>query len=450
MIMKKITIIGAGLTGSLLAILLGNRGHEITIYERNPDTRKIPLKSGKSINLTLCKRGLNALEKSGLGAEIHNLSSRAYGRFLHLEGSKSEIQLYGNHNESLYSISRHALNCLLISAAEKTPGVKIQFNAKYLEYDINSSTICIENDKQSISHIPFDLLIAADGVYSKVRQQMQKYQGFNYSQYYSKHSNKELKISADKAIQYNLSQNYLHIWPRNECMLIGFPNPDKSFTCHLQMPIKDHEISFNAIDSEEKLFSVFNELFPDAVPLISNLAEDFFNNPQIPMLTVRCSPWNVSDKILLIGDAAHGIWPSYGQGVNAGFEDCIELDECLNKNSNTLDAFNEFQKRRKNNSDIIADLSENHGKEIRELVADSDFLFRKKLERKINSLYPDEYFSLYSRIAFTDISYENAVKMESQYRYIIDELLSNPEIKNEMNSAQSLKKIHEKIILLKK
>lgn len=450
MIMKKITIIGAGLTGSLLAILLGKRGHEVTIYERNPDARTSPLKSGKSINLTLCKRGLNALEKSGLGAEIHSLSSRAYGRFLHLENKKSEIQLYGNHNESLYSISRHALNCLLISAAEKTPGVKIQFNTKCLEYDINNSTISIENDNQSTSYIPFELLIAADGVYSKIRQQMQKSQGFNYSQYYSKHSNKELTIPADKAIEYKLAQNYLHIWPRNECMLIGFPNPDKSFTCHLQIPIKDHKISFNKIDSEENLFSVFTELFPDAIPLMPNLADDFFNNPEIPMLTVRCSPWNVSDKILLIGDAAHGIWPSYGQGVNAGFEDCIELDDCLNKNNNTLDAFNEFQKRRKNNSDIIADLSEIHGKEIRELVADPDFLFRKKLERKINLLYPDEHLSLYSRIAFTNLSYENAIKMESQYMYIIDELLSNPEIKNDMNSVQSLKKIHEKIISLKK
>lgn len=447
--MKKITIIGAGLTGSLLAILLGNRGYRVDVYEKNPDSRQHALTSGKSINLTLSKRGLNALEKAGLGIEIYNLSSPAYGRFLHLENNKTEIQPYGNHNESLYSISRHTLNCLLVSAAEKTPGVKIQFNAKCKEYNLHNSTISIQDDRQSISNVPFDILIAADGVYSKIRQQMQKSPGFNYSQYYSKHANKELTIPTDKAIKYNIVQNYLHIWPRNECMLIGFPNPDKSFTCHLQIPVKDHEISFNEINSEEKLFSIFTKLFPDAIPLIPNLAEEFFNNHEIPMLTVKCSPWNVSDKILLIGDAAHGIWPSFGQGVNAGFEDCIELDDCLNQNKNVLAAFNEFQKRRKVNVDTIADLSENHGKEIRALVADPDFLLRKKLERKINSFYPDEHFSLYSRIAFTNLSYASAVKMESQYREIMDELLLDSEIKNNMENIGSLRKIHEKMILFK-
>lgn len=442
--MKKITIIGAGLTGSLLAILLGQRGYSVEVYERNLDTRKNPLKTGKSINLTLCKRGINALEKAGLSTEVYRLSSPAYGRYLHLENGKSEIQPYGNHNEALYSISRQALNSLLISEAEKTPGVKILFNATCNGYDLTTSTISILKKDQNLSKIPFDTLIAADGVHSKIRYQMQRRSGFNYSQLYSKHANKELTIPAEKAMEYNLQQNHLHIWPRDKFMLIGFPNPNKSFTCHLQIPIENNEISFRGINSESKLLSIFNKLFPDAIPLMPNLVEEFLQNLEIPMLTIRCSHWNIEDKILLIGDAAHGIWPSYGQGVNAGFEDCIVLEECLSLYPNNIwAAFVEFQSKRKENTDTIANLSENHVREIRSLVADPNFLLRKKLERKINLLFPTEYFSLYSRVAFTTLPYEEALRVEPQYKKIIDKLLTSSDIHIDMNSVQSENLIHQ-------
>lgn len=442
--MKSITIIGAGLTGCLLAILLGQRGYSVQIYERNSDTRKNPLKSGKSINLTLCIRGINALEKVGLSTAIYELSSPAYGRFIHLANGKSEIHPYGNYNEALYSISRQALNALLISEAEKTPGVKILFNAKCDGYDLITSSISIVKENHQIKKIPFDTLIAADGIHSKIRYQMQRESGFNYSQLYSKHANKELTIPREKAIEYNLQQNHLHIWPRDEFMLIGFPNPNKSFTCHLQIPVENNEVSFREINSESKLLSIFNKLFPDAILLMPNLVEDFFQNYEIPMLTIRCSRWNIKNKILLIGDAAHGIWPSYGQGVNAGFEDCIALEECLSLYPNdTWTAFAEFQNRRKENTDTISNLSENHAHEIRNLVADPNFLLRKKLERKVNLLFPTEYFSLYSRIAFTDLPYKEALRIEPRYKKIIDELLAFSDIKIDMNSTQSENLIHQ-------
>jgi kynurenine 3-monooxygenase len=333
---------------------------------------------------------------------------------------------------------------LLLSKAEKTPGVKILFDEKCDGYDLTTSTISILKEDQHLSKIPFDTLIAADGVHSKIRYQMQRRSGFNYSQLYSKHANKELTIPVEKAMEYNLQQNHLHIWPRDEFMLIGFPNPNKSFTCHLQIPVENNEISFREINSESKLLSIFNKLFPDAIQLMPNLEDEFFQNLEIPMLTIRCSHWNIEDKILLIGDAAHGIWPSYGQGVNAGFEDCIALEECLSLHPNdTLAAFTEFQNRRKENADTIANLSENHANEIRNLVADPNFLLRKKLERKINLLFPTEYFSLYSRIAFTTLPYEEALRVEPQYKQIIDELLTSSDIKVDMNSVQSENLIHQ-------
>ena len=229
--MKKITIVGAGLTGTLLAILLAKRGCVVEIIERNNDPRLGFKKTGKSINLTLCKRGIKILEKAGLVSEIQKWWVPVYGRHIHLSEKQTETQPYGNHNEALYSVSREKLNFLLLTAALKFPNVSISFNKKCMGYDLACSKIFITNENQTKEEILFDTLIAADGVHSAIRVQMQRNAGFNYSQFYSKHVNKELNIPADKAIENNLKKNYIHIWPRSEYMIIAFPNPDESFTC---------------------------------------------------------------------------------------------------------------------------------------------------------------------------------------------------------------------------
>jgi kynurenine 3-monooxygenase len=226
-------------------------------------------------------------------------------------------------------------------------------------------------------------------------------------------------------------------------MIIAFPNPDDSFTCTLQLPFDDNNISFKRLNSKSDMLYHFQTLFPEAMMLMPKLAEEFFQNPAIPMMTVRCSPWYIEDKILLIGDAAHAIWPSYGQGANAGFEDCEILIQCLEQNQdNILASFTEFQEKRKPNLDTIADLSENHFNEIRHLVADPNFLLRKRVERKMNLLFPSEYFSLYSRIAFTTIPYKQAVEQELLYSKMIDELLQSQEILLDPDSDESEKLIH--------
>ncbi len=442
--MKEITIIGAGLTGLLLSILLGRQGYSVQIYERNKDPQHSFGKRGKSINLTLCKRGINALEKAGLGEEIQKLWVPVYGRCLHLNDSPLEIQPYGNYHEALYSISRQELNALLLSVAQKTPGVSIVFGLKCVGYDLSRSTIFLINEHQYRTELPFTTLIAADGIHSAIRSQMQRNFGFNYSQFYSKHVNKELTIPTENAKEYKLKQSYIHIWPRNYFMIIAFPNRDGSFTCTLQLPADDNSISFRTLNSESEMLYHFRKLFPDAISLMPKLVEEFFQNPEIPMMTVRCSPWYIEDKILLIGDAAHGIWPSYGQGANASFEDCEVLNNCMEQHpDNILASFIEFQEKRKTNVNTIADLSENHFNEIRHLVVDPNFLLRKKLERKMNLLFPSEYFSLYSRIAFTTIPYKQAVKLESFYSGVIDELLKYQKIILDPDSNASEKLIYK-------
>lgn len=442
--MKEVTIAGAGLTGTLLSILLAKQGYSVRLYERNKDPRTSFVKGGKSINLTLCKRGISALEMAGLGEAVQELWVPVYGRCLHLNESSLELQPYGNYGEALYSISRQDLNSLLLSAAQKTSGVSVEFGLKCMGYDLEKSSVLFIDENQNQIESPFATLIAADGVHSAIRYQMQRNHGFDYSQFYSKHVNKELSIPAELAKQYKLEKNHLHIWPRNEFMIIAFPNRDGSYTCTLQLPFEGNDISFKNLNTESELLHHFQKLFPDAIPLLPNLIEEFFKNPEIPMVTVRCSPWHIQDKVLLIGDAAHGIWPSYGQGANAGFEDCEVLCECMAKTPDDfLVSFAEFQERRIQNLNAIADLSENHFNEIRHHVADSKFLLRKKIERKMNQLFPSEYFSLYARVAFTKTPYKQAVDMESFYHGLIDELLKIPEIVLSPDSSESEKLIYK-------
>ena len=442
--MKEITIIGAGLTGLLLSILLGKRGHAVKVYEKNQEPKNNFIKYGKSINLTLCKRGINALQAAGLIGKLKKIWVPAYGRCLHLPGSQIEIQPYGNHNEALYSISRRELHSLLLSEARETSGVSVLFGLKCIGYDLSRQVVSLIDKSQQKIEKNFKILIGADGIYSVIRGQMQRNFGFNYSQFYSAHANKELTLPTENAKKYQLKPNHLHIWPRGEFMIIAFPNPDGSFTCTLQLPLDDNSVSFKKINSKSDMLYHFQKLFPDAMSLIPRLTEEFFDNPEIPMMTVRCSPWHLEDKILLIGDAAHAIWPSYGQGANAGFEDCDELIKSMEQHpDNLLAAFTNFQIERKSNVDTIATLSENHFNEIRHLVASKEFLLRKRVERKMNMLFPSEYFSLYARIAFTTIPYKHAVERELYYSKMIDELLQSKEVLLNLDSKESERLIYK-------
>ena len=264
----------------------------------------------------------------------------------------------------------------------------------------------------------------------------------NYSQY----SNKELIVPAEVAKDAKLLTDYIHLWPRGKFMLIAFPNHQGDFICTLQLPTDNHPISFKQIDTELKLLDCFKMLFPDLIQLIPDLKKAFFKNSEMSMLTVRCSKWHIQDKVLLIGDAAHAIWPSYGQGMNAGFEDCEALDLCLTQYpKNTLKAIEKFQETRKKNTDAIAKLSEDHFNELKQLVADPNFLLRKKVERQINLLFPSEYFCTYSRVSFTSMPYSEAVSLESKHKQIIDELLTFPEITSNLNSPMAKKRIYQTV-----
>lgn len=443
--MDRIIIIGAGLVGSVLAMFLARKGYKVDVYERQPDLREVDTQGGRSINLTLCDRGFKALDDIGVGQIIRGISVPAYGRLIHDVKGSVALQPYGNNNEAIHSISRSNLNKALLNFAEQNFDIAFHFNQKCLGIDLNSATVELEHLRSGrITRQKSDRVFGSDGAHSRVRLQMQK-KRFDFCQHYWQQGYKELDVPVSTG-GWTAEKNVLHIWPRGSYMLIGFPNIDGSFTCSLHIPFEG-PLSFEAIKTQADLLKLFKSDFPDVIDRMPNIVEDFFKNPPNPMVTIKCSPWTFQDKVSLIGDAAHAIYPSYGQGANAGFEDCTTLDECLDEHGEDWKrVLTEYEKRRKPNTDAIADLCVEHFIELRDLVGDSRFLLKKEIERRINLRYPEKYKDLYSMITFTCMPYTEALRIDREQRAILDRLMEVEAIQDKLASGEITNLIDEAML----
>lgn len=432
MMKKKIAVAGAGLVGSLLSIYLSKRGYDVTLFERRPDMRAGNAEAGRSINLALSNRGIRALEEVGLADELRRVAIPMHGRMMHDLQGKLTYQAYGKEGQFINSISRSGLNVVLMNAAERH-GVKIKFQHRCLNVDFQNTTLTMQSPERTET-TAFDLIIGADGAFSAVRWGMQTTDRFNFSQFYIEHGYKELHIPAGIGGQFQMEKNALHIWPRESFMMIALPNPDGSFTCTLFFPF-DGSPSFSKLKTKQDVRTFFEQVFPDAVPLLHDLENDFSTNPTASLVTVKCFPW-VKNNTLLIGDAAHAIVPFYGQGMNAGFEDCRILNTLLDQHQDNWEkVLPAFQQSRKPDADAIAQLALDNFIEMRDLVADADFLLRKKIEAKLHQLYPDRWIPLYSMVTFYDnISYSDAYATGQKQKKIMDEVMSQPGIHSNWES----------------
>lgn len=428
---KEITIIGAGLVGSLLSIYLSRRGHKVKIYERRPDMRKAEMIAGRSINLALSDRGIRALEEVGIMDEIRTIAIPMHGRQMHNADGSTAYQAYGKEGQFINSVSRGDLNKKLMDLAEKN-GVEIFFNHKCEDINWKKKTInfTVTNAQRTTDNgnreTNFQLLFGADGAYSASRLHHQlQHDRFQYQQYYIDFGYKELLIPPTAAGEFAMEKNALHIWPRGNYMLIALPNMDKSFTCTLFFPFGG-DPSFASLDTKEKAMAFFEETFADAVKLMPTLPQDFFNNPTSSLVTVKCFPWIRADDFALIGDAAHGIVPFFGQGMNAGFEDCSVLNSLLEKYGDEwIKILQEFEKIRKPDADAIADLALNNFVEMRDKVADPKFLLQKKIEGRFSAKYPDKWTPAYAMVTFRpDIRYSEALQKGNAQQQIMDEIMS--------------------------
>ncbi len=423
--MGRSLIIGGGLVGSLLSVYLARRGHTVDVFERYAEARTGSGAKRPSVNLTLCERGLQALEQVGLRQRVEELAVPARGRLIHGADGSVVRQPYGNHGEAIHSIAHSALNDAIVDFAKREPGVHFHFGQKCVHVDLAATAARFANTSTgAITEVNADRIFGADGAYSTVRLHLQKLERFNYSQQYLNEGYKSLRIPGRADGTPALAGSMLHIWPRGTRMLIGFPNRDASVTLGILLPFEGMH-SYASLNAEDNLLAFFREWFPDVTELIPGLAEQFFARPPNTLLTVRCSPWSYEDKILLIGDAAHAILPSYGQGANAGFEDCAVLAQCMDEyRSDWRSAFKAFEDRRRPNMDYMGDLCVDHFVELCDLIGDPMFLKRREIERQLNELYPDLYRSLYDMVTFSTMPYVEAMRIDRRQRAFIDRLIA--------------------------
>lgn len=432
---KKIAIIGSGLVGSLLAINLKQRGHDVTVFDRRKDVRTIDF-SGRSINLAMSNRGWNALGKVGIEEEVRKLALPLDKRALHVNDQPLYFQKYGKSGEAIYSISRGVLNRKMIDLAEDA-GVIFKFEEKVWDIELAEAKIYTgESEKSEWKEYQFDMVFGADGAFSRVRHKMQRQSRFNYSQHFIDVGYKELTIPPNPDGTHKLDNASFHIWPRGEFMLIAMPNLDGSFTCTLFLPFEG-ETSFETLNTKARAEEFFSQYFPDIKDEISNLLRDFFKNPTSAMVTMKCYPWTYWDKVALIGDAAHAIVPFYGQGMNAGFEDISVLDDLMQLHGDNWEQiFQDYQISRKPNADAIAELSYRNFMEMSSKTADPEFQLRKKIEANFAEKHPEKWIPLYSRVTFSDKSYAEALEIGDKQRAIMDKVMKMDNIEEKWNSPE--------------
>ncbi len=421
---RRIVIVGGGLAGALLATMLGKEGHRVTVYERRPDPRTHGFVGGRSINLAISARGVRGLAAVGLAEKVLGNAIPMFGRMMHSVSGELTFQYYSsNHREAINSVSRSALNITLLDAAEQNASVNVRFGKRCVDVNLDAEqpvATFIDEETGATEQEECELLIGADGAYSAVRSVMQKREGFNYAQEYLSHGYKELSIPPTATGEFAMEPNALHIWPRGGFMMIALPNRDRSFTCTLFHPLKGRE-SFESLKTRADVLQFFEKTFPDAVPKMPTLADDFFAHPTGSLVTIKCQPWHHEGRVLLIGDAAHAIVPFYGQGMNAAFEDCLELMRCMGTHKDDLRrAVVEFGARRKVNTDAIAELAIDNFVEMRDKVGTKRFLWRKRLEHLLHRLMPRKFMPLYNMISFTTFPYAKArQRAKKQWRAIL-------------------------------
>jgi kynurenine 3-monooxygenase len=427
---KDIAIIGAGLVGSLLSIYLVKRGYAVRVYERRSDMRKEKVEAGRSINLALSDRGIRALQEVGIANNVLEIAIPMHGRFIHNSDGGTAFQPYGKQGQYINSISRRELNCRLMDLAERE-GVEFSFNMKCESVGWEKNEIIFESASPGISsRIKADIIFGADGAFSAARlAHMLQHSNFDYQQYYINCGYKELSIPAGEGGKFLLEKNALHIWPRKDYMLIALPNLDGSFTGTLFFPFQGEQ-SFEKLDVEKKVSDFFTREFPDVIPLVPDLEQQFFNNPTSSLVTVKCYPWIREDRFCLIGDAAHAIVPFFGQGMNAGFEDCSVINQLMRKYEQDWEKIlHDFQQLRKPDADAIADLAVNNFVEMREKTADQRFLLQKKIEARLHEKYPDTWIPAYSQVTFSPhIRYSEALRNSQRQEAIMQEIMNRPGI----------------------
>lgn len=408
---KKVAVVGGGLAGALMAVYMAKRGFKVDVYEARKDPRSEATIRGRSVNLAFSVRGIESLKAVGADDSVRELGIPMNARMIHSHNGTTTPIPYGKKGQFLLSVERQKLNKDLLSVAETYPGVDLHFEHKLIASDLERGHLSFRsngNDDQRLE-VDADLVIGSDGAYSTIRRELLRRPRFDFSQEYIPHGYKELCLAPTKDGEFAMAVNYLHIWPRQTFMMIALPNQDKSFTCTLFLPFEE----FDKIKTKEAVLDFFQAEFPDFLTLMGeeNLVEEYFRNPVAPMISVKCHPYHVRDKVVIIGDAAHAMVPFYGQGTNCAFEDCLVFDGLLEKHSNDFGAvLAEYSRTRNKDVEAMCDLAMYNYIEMRSLVTSPVFLMKKKLFNFLHWIMPNTFIPLYTMVSFSQIPYHTVIE----------------------------------------
>lgn len=438
---RTIHVVGAGLVGPLMAIYLAKKGFNVELHERRGDMRKNAVDAGRSINLAITARGWRSLDEVGLKEKVSAISIPMRGRMVHDVQGNTSLQPYGQTDaEVIYAASRSLLNVMLLDAAETYKNLKINFNARCTGYDPDKSLLQFDG-----KDVTAETVIAADGAWSPVRRSlMSRIENFNYSQSFLEYGYKELEIPPAANGAFRIEKHALHIWPRKNYMMIALPNTEGSFTCTLFYPNQGKD-SFANLQAPQDVTEFFSREFPDAVPHMPGMVDDFFGNPTGALVTVKCAPWNLGGKAVLIGDAAHAIVPFFAQGMNSGFEDCAVLNGLVDSADPDWEkVFMRFTQLRKPNADAIADMAVENFTEMRDSVTDPIFLLKKKVGFELEKRWPGKFIPRYSMVIFhPDIPYAEAQRRGAIQDKILEKLCAGISAPEQVNWGEAEKLVKQ-------
>ncbi len=431
---RKATIIGCGLVGPLLGIFLAKHGYSVSIFEQRPEPKTQLTNQTRSINLALSDRGIKALKEAGILESIMKIALPMFGRSIHQNNGEITFQPYGTTEQCIYSVSRAELSLILLELARER-GIKIYFDYKCSSIDFVNGIAHFGSPGKENQTEKSDIIFGADGANSHTRLLFQNYnRKINFSQQFIEYGYKEILIPAGKNSSALFSKDTLHIWPRKEFMMIALPNQENTFTGTLFLPFEG-PVSFQHLTSKQNVVEFFSTYFTDAAAVIPDIFSQFENKPAYPLVTIKCFPWRQSNKFCLIGDAAHAILPFFGQGMNAGFEDCSVLNLLIEEHNHNWDKIlSEFELIRKQDNDAIADLAQTNFTEMKEKTSDNRFLIQKKLEAKLHNHHPDKWIPSYTQVTFSPhIRYSEALLSSRRQEAIIQEVMLRDNIEEIWN-----------------
>jgi kynurenine 3-monooxygenase len=402
---RQVTIIGAGLAGALLALFLARRGVPVRVFERPSRSAPRGYQGGRSINLALAERGMEGLRRAGLERAVLDQAVMMRGRMVHaLDGGTHFLRYGKDDSEVIWSVHRGRLNLTLLEGAERA-GAELHFDQRLAHADLEAGRIRLADDRTGAEReLDAALVVGADGAGSALRAAMNRDGALGERFEPLGHGYKELEIPPGPGNTFALEPHALHIWPRGGYMCIALPNAERTFTVTLFLP-NEGDPSFATIGDAESALAFFRRDFPDAVPLIPDLAADFTGNPTGILGTLRLERWHRDGRAVLLGDAAHAMVPFHGQGMNCAFEDAVALDELMHAHPEPRDAFAAFEAERRPNATAIQDMALENYIEMRDLVDDPDFLLKKQVERALAERNPDRFVPRYGMVMFRRLPY---------------------------------------------